>query len=163
MQNHDAAMGAYHRFINRPMHQNHLESTELLVYTNQGVRLRCISLGFLVIQRVILFMLSVGTNFQIFCSSTMRPWEHIWVLSSVLGSVDYREVDSPGNWHIISPRKGHFPADQLLQSFLSQGQSQGMCPLTALKNFCSSTLQVTLSQVPTWLWWWLSKIRTLLH
>lgn len=123
MQNHDAAMGAYHRFINRPMHQNHLESTELLVYTNQGVRLRCISLGFLVIQRIILFMLSVGTNFQIFCSATMRRgntsefwtlcWE-VWIIEkltlpgigtlSLLGRVTFLLISSCS---LFCPRDSH--------------------------------------------------------
>lgn len=45
--------------------------------------------------------------------------------------------DSPRIWHIMSCRKGHIPAQQLVQSFLFDGQSQAVCPLKALKKFCS--------------------------
>lgn len=43
----------------------------------------------------------------------------------------------PRIWHLISPRKGHVAAQWLVQSSLSQGQSQAVCPLNALKVlFC---------------------------
>ena len=109
-------------------------------------------------KEIILFMLSLGTNFQIFCSFAMCPEEQPDFLV-LCWEVRIIKFDSLRNWHIISPTKGHFPAEQLMQSFLSQGQSQALCPLKAWKNFCSSTLQVPRSQLPTWLWWWLSKIK----
>lgn len=93
-------------------------------------------------------MLSLGTNFQIFCSFAMCPEEQSDFLI-LCWEVRIIKFDSIWNWHIISRTKDHFPAEQLMLSFLSQGQSQALCPLKAWKNFCSSTLQVPRSQLLT--------------